>query len=1270
MNWLDKYNDEIPSAQKGKTITVNSKNDPRYKAYQDSLSLYNKYDVKNKQFENITNKNNIKTTKTYDNNFLEVENNKIAPIGTNTMRARYKTGNIINKQDKEFTKKDSEILKDMQYRIAGDYSIRGKIPIYKKPQQPVIVQQQEKPTKATRQDSLALYNNAIAKEKFYKNNKNYIENESRINFKDPEVVKFLINSIKEEKPLPDNTDFGNGENFLYKKDYKNRTKQINNNLYSAADFAEKGVDNYYNPKAPAILISNKIAAQGSKSYYSKKFGDTSEMPYYDKIAVKPFDLLIEKEKAQRVKQYGTNGVPKSYLNKDKKQKLAINSDKLTPIGLQNTNQEIQADIPQLRQQARIPKYYNVTDNNNQKFGGSDSTYRVENLDELRELPTELWDRKITPQYQDGGQLKETFLRKKDNTSVTPKVKNDVLKKETKQVLNDLQEIKNAKKFLTDYTKSPKFKERAINSGYGVADELDKYYSNPESVLYNPDYVNPLQKEIDSRVKGIKDVNVKFDYIKDRDPATTQSSYQQGKNIKIRPNTDKALALRAGDKSYYYDTPGTIAHEISHKIQQESNVNWDTTGPVNYIGGLNQKETKMLMSNHIGLYGVKNRDEILKSKDNPDRAYDLPHDMRASEMKSDIDAFRYELFKQGIYDAGKQDFEPQHLKKAKPSFIKDRLQKSYSDEDLIELMNKIAQNKETGYTPIAQDGGTFNSRQKRGIDLLIKEEKNIQKDKEQLEKTGIIKKPLSNKFKKGAEQLANRNSATFSQDSKSPEIRERDIQAMQNVHNKDLWLERPLIYMANPEKMLGDVGMKNYPNSEQDRQQVMQNRYNPYENNKLANSFKQGLGYVPEAAINVATVDAGASTLKTIANLYNPYGLSSSDLKEFNALTKSIEAQKARMAQQKWSGIIKPKNSIYSKDFKPALDINHERLGFDNLDELTLNNEDEFIKKYGPDFTAKDLSFYTKMKEMNSSRLKPQYEDPYIYNGGKNNLIENESFKNASEVTDSFLKTHEIDKDSYSPREILLSHLYAQGYDDVFNKRDGFGSYIPELYQPAREELETLIQKNKTKRPELFFRESKNFQVQDVWDETGKKLDPTYMSEFKPGWEYQPNSFYSTSLSPASTSFGEHLSRINVPEGQSILNINSTGNRTYMNELENVLPSKLRYRIDSIQDPIEGEHWIDEGTGYQKIFNKSIVNPYKDGGIIKDNNGYWDPNNWGKQVEIESPNITMEGVYEPLIGQSKETGEKKMMIPGKNYKFANTKSVIETPISKSWLDKYN
>ena len=72
---------------------------------------------------------------------------------------------------------------------------------------------------------------------------------------------------------------------------------------------------------------------------------------------------------------------------------------------------------------------------------------------------------------------------------------------------------------------------------------------------------------------------------------------------------------------------------------------------------------------------------------------------------------------------------------------------------------------------------------------------------------------------------------------------------------------------------------------------------------------------------------------------------------------------------------------------------------------------------------------------------------------------------------------------------------------------------------------------------------------------------------------------------------------------------------------------------------------------------------QDGGIIKDNNGYWNPNNWGKTVEISSPSITMKGVKQPLVGYAPETGETKIMLPGEDYFFNGANRVIESQLIK-------
>ena len=70
---------------------------------------------------------------------------------------------------------------------------------------------------------------------------------------------------------------------------------------------------------------------------------------------------------------------------------------------------------------------------------------------------------------------------------------------------------------------------------------------------------------------------------------------------------------------------------------------------------------------------------------------------------------------------------------------------------------------------------------------------------------------------------------------------------------------------------------------------------------------------------------------------------------------------------------------------------------------------------------------------------------------------------------------------------------------------------------------------------------------------------------------------------------------------------------------------------------------------------------RDGSVVKDNLGYWNPANQGKVVEIGSPNITMEGVTEPLLGVDNE-GNKQLMYPGNNYKFQGDK-VREYPVAQ-------
>jgi hypothetical protein len=126
-------------------------------------------------------------------------------------------------------------------------------------------------------------------------------------------------------------------------------------------------------------------------------------------------------------------------------------------------------------------------------------------------------------------------------------------------------------------------------------------------------------------------------------------------------------------------------------------------------------------------------------------------------------------------------------------------------------------------------------------------------------------------------------------------------------------------------------------------------------------------------------------------------------------------------------------------------------------------------------------------------------------------------------------------------------------------------------------------------------------------------------------------------------------------------------------------------IHSTKYRLPGNRWDTEamlrdmGESANESFN-SMYKPFnvnmkdipmnKNGGVTKDDMGYWNPDNWGKDVEIDQsdPNsfIDMEGVYEPLLGVS-DKGERRIMYPGEKHKFKKgTKKVTEYPMAKNGL----
>lgn len=110
-----------------------------------------------------------------------------------------------------------------------------------------------------------------------------------------------------------------------------------------------------------------------------------------------------------------------------------------------------------------------------------------------------------------------------------------------------------------------------------------------------------------------------------------------------------------------------------------------------------------------------------------------------------------------------------------------------------------------------------------------------------------------------------------------------------------------------------------------------------------------------------------------------------------------------------------------------------------------------------------------------------------------------------------------------------------------------------------------------------------------------------------------------------------------------------------------IPSKGPHRNQTYKTDASAQNG-QEMSFYQHGLDWNPKMISKNGSVIKDDNGYWNPDNWGKPVEINSNNITMQGVYQPLLGIS-DTGHTQLMHPGEEYKFKG-KKVTEYPMAQN------
>jgi hypothetical protein len=227
-----------------------------------------------------------------------------------------------------------------------------------------------------------------------------------------------------------------------------------------------------------------------------------------------------------------------------------------------------------------------------------------------------------------------------------------------------------------------------------------YFNDPEQLFvrnkefqkeiqfYN-DYLNsPVYKK---RIEGMGWENTE-QVIKDRLNNLNTMTIQRGDygdyGSSYKYRTNKAYVDNGEIKNRNSDKSTIAAHEISHGI-----------GSMEIRG--NSKIPNLNLNDNERL-------NINKRNNASD-----PHDSMPSELKAEIDALRYKLFEDKIYDTKTQEFNKYFLNKAKSKYKSNkdikRVFDNVKDDDLIWLMNNIASTEDMDNNNIfiAKDGGKIN-----------------------------------------------------------------------------------------------------------------------------------------------------------------------------------------------------------------------------------------------------------------------------------------------------------------------------------------------------------------------------------------------------------------------------------------------------------------------------------------------------------------------------------------------------------------------------------
>lgn len=500
-------------------------------------------------------------------------------------------------------------------------------------------------------------------------------------------------------------------------------------------------------------------------------------------------------------------------------------------------------------------------------------------------------------------------------------------------------------------------------------------------------------------------------------------------------------------------------------------------------------------------------------------------------------------------------------------------------------------------------------------LLLKQMLLEQQDKAELSKTGAIKNPRSITFQDSAKRL--RDKQTFvSQDNLTPQKRKEYNDAMEKVHNESLGIgDRPLIYLADPSKIIGDLGVKGFNTSEEDRQKINLNRYNPVQSRseQFKNNIEMGLGYVPEATANVAMATVFAPESAGIRGILNETLNPLAGIKNYS--TNIVEDATPsyglkEKAKQFFTGraIVPPTRSLPIENLDNIVD-----------QQIRYLDSDEYINKRIAN-TGENRSTALKAIE----KYKKKFENTNIYLD--DTATQNQGF--------------------YSPGLKLL------GMNPNIGIASGKGVSKEMIEGTAMHEINHALSPNN---PRVY----NNFPLLNVDEVRKDKAYQLLPEEQQVRFNKMKFFMEDTYGKKAGTDFTDS-------DIERLLNTDSRfptmhGNEKYRDAYDFVNATKYAEQNGNYKEALKNalnKSWaILPVAGATTLTSQNNEVKQEGGKIIKDNMGQY--NHAGDITQISSPSITMKNVPYNIFAVA-DTGETKMLKPEQDYYFKGAKTVTEYP----------